>query len=115
MLLHRLLGAKPAAPEVDVAQVARERANGTIQIVDVREPDEWAAGHLPGAVLIPLGQLAFRKGELDPARPVVTICRSGNRSLTAAELLLKSGFRDVRSMAGGMIAWAKAGHPVSRS
>lgn len=107
-------GPENRAPETDIAQVAQARANGEVQIVDVREPDEWAAGHIPDAVLIPLGHLAFRHHELDPKRPVVAVCRSGNRSLVAAELLLNAGFSDVKSMAGGMIAWAQAGHPVTR-
>jgi rhodanese-related sulfurtransferase len=113
-VLQRLFGTGPTAPETDVPTLARERAAGTVQIVDVREPDEWAGGHIPGAVLIPLGQLGFRKGQLDPARPVVVVCRSGRRSLTGAEILLRAGFRDARSLVGGMVAWAGAGQPVAR-
>ena len=113
-MLGRLFGQAPQAPETDVATTARERAAGAIQIVDVREPDEWATGHIPGSVLIPLGELAARRGELDPARPVVVVCRSGSRSLTGADVLLGAGFKDAKSMAGGMIAWAEAGHPVER-
>jgi rhodanese-related sulfurtransferase len=113
-LIGAIAGKDKKAPETDVPQVVRDREAGTIQIVDVREPDEWAAGHIPAAVLIPLGHLAFRARELDPNRPVVTVCRSGNRSLTAADLLLKAGFQDVKSMAGGMIVWAGSGHPITR-
>ena len=113
-MLQRLFGIGPTAPETDVPALARERAAGTVQIVDVREPDEWAEGHIPEAVLIPLGQLPARTGELDPERPVVVVCRSGNRSLTGADILLRAGFRDAKSLAGGMIAWAQAGHPVVR-
>ncbi len=68
--------------------------------------DEWAAGHIPDAVHIPLGELPALQRELDPQRPVITVCRSGNRSLVAAEHLLAGGFRDVKSLAGGMKAWA---------
>jgi rhodanese-related sulfurtransferase len=114
-VLTRLLGAKPSVPEIDAATLAGDRAVGEdIQIVDVREPNEWAAGHLPGAVLIPLGELARRAGELDPARPVVVVCRSGNRSATATDLLRRGGFRDVKNLGGGMTAWARAGYPVVR-
>ncbi len=114
-MLHRLFGTKPAVPETDVATLARERALGNnVQIIDVREPDEFAAGHLPGARLIPLGQLPARTGELDPSQPIVVVCRSGNRSATATEFLLKCGFQNVRNLAGGMIAWVQAGHPVKR-
>lgn len=103
-----------AIPEVDVAHTVRARSAGTSQIVDVREPDEWAEGRIPGAVLIPLGDLAKRRGELDPARPVIAVCRSGRRSLFAAEDLLSAGFTDATSLAGGMIAWREAGQPVER-
>jgi rhodanese-related sulfurtransferase len=113
-VLQRLFGTGPTAPETDVPALARQLAAGPVQIVDVREPDEWAGGHIPEAVLIPLGQLAVRKGELDPGRPVVVVCRSGHRSLTGAVILLRAGFRDARSLAGGMIAWARAGHPMAR-
>jgi rhodanese-related sulfurtransferase len=114
-VLNRLFGMKPAVPEIDVATAARERAAGNgVQFVDVREPNEWAAGHIADAVLIPLGDLPHRARELDPERPVVVVCRSGNRSATATDFLLRSGFRDVRNLVGGMIAWAQAGHPVSR-
>ena len=114
-MLNQLLGAKPAVPEIVVATLAADRAAGKdIQIVDVREPNEWAAGHLPEAVLIPLGELGPRAGELDPARPVVVVCRSGNRSATAADLLIRSGFRDVKNLAGGMVAWTQAVYRVVR-
>jgi rhodanese-related sulfurtransferase len=112
--LNRLFGGGPHTPETDVTTLARARAAGNVQIVDVREPTEWAAGHMPGAILIPLGQLAQRARELDPGRPVVVVCRSGRRSLTGAEVLLRAGFKDAASLAGGMIAWADSGQPVVR-
>lgn len=104
----------PAPSEVTVEQFVRQWGPGEAQLIDVREPDEWAQGHPPRAVLIPLGELEARRSELDPARPVVTVCRSGRRSLTAAEILLKAGFRDVWNLAGGMIAWRAARMPVER-
>jgi hydroxyacylglutathione hydrolase len=103
-----------APSEVTVEQFVRQWDPGEAQLVDVREPNEWADGHAPRAVLIPLEQLAVRRGELDPTRPVVTICRSGRRSLTAAEILLEAGFHDVLSLDGGMIAWRAAQMPVER-
>jgi hydroxyacylglutathione hydrolase len=104
----------PMPPEVTVEQFVNEWSPDQAQLVDVREPDEWVEGHAPGAALIPLGELEARRGELDPAQPVVTVCRSGRRSLTAAEILLDVGFRDARSLAGGMVAWRDAGLPVER-
>ncbi len=76
------------------------------QLVDVRQPDEVATGTLPGAINIPLDVLPERIGELDPARRVVVLCRSGGRSTRAAELLTAAGFGDVVNLAGGMLAWA---------
>ena len=118
-MLNRLLragtGTGATAPETDVVQTVRARAAGTTQIVDVREPDEWAAGHIPGALNIPLGDLGRRKSELDAARPVITVCRSGRRSLIAAEELLTGGFTDAASLAGGMVAWENAKQPVEAS
>lgn len=74
------------------------------QIVDVREPFELFEGTLPGAVNIPLGDLPARIGELDPARPVLLLCRSGNRSGQAARWLARQGFADVVNLSGGMLA-----------
>jgi rhodanese-related sulfurtransferase len=100
-------------PEVDVAETARQLASGEAQIVDVREPEEWAEGRIAGAVLISLGELPNRLGELDPTRPAIAVCRSGQRSLWAAETLLANGFSEAASLRGGMIAWAQAGQPVA--
>lgn len=103
-------------PEIDAAATARaQAADRNLQIVDVREPDEWAGGHIAGALLIPLGQLPVRMRELDSARPVIVVCRSGNRSGKATQFLLQQGFRDVKNMAGGMLAWVQTRQPVARS
>jgi rhodanese-related sulfurtransferase len=93
---------------------ARRRARAGSLLLDVREPAEWAAGHAPGAVLIPLGQLAARLAELPRDREIVAVCRSGNRSGTATGLLRRAGFPRVVNMAGGMLAWSKLGLPVER-
>lgn len=81
------------------------------QIVDVRRPGEWGAGHIAGAVHIPLSQLPQRAGELDPARPVHLICASGFRSSIASSLLEQKGFARVTNVVGGMGAWAAAKMP----
>ncbi len=83
-----------------------------VQILDVREDGEWAAGHIDGAVHIPLGQLPQRIDELDAQRPVVTVCRSGGRAAKAADLLTSSG-RRAAVMDGGMQRWAREGLPSS--
>ena len=76
-------------------------------VLDVREPHEWEIVALEGATLIPLGNLPGRLGELDPARPIVTVCHRGSRSMRALELLRAAGFADVRSLKGGVDAWAR--------
>lgn len=76
------------------------------QLIDVRQPDEFASGSLPGARNLPLGDLAARAGELDPSRRVVLLCRSGARSGRAAEYLESIGFGDVVNLSGGMMATA---------
>lgn len=101
------------SPSVDVAQGAAMQNQGALMI-DVREPSEYAAGHAPGTQLIPLGQLERRLQELaaHKDKPVVLICRSGNRSGQAQEILAKAGFTKAINVEGGMNAWAKAGLPV---
>ena len=78
-----------------------------VQIVDVREPDEFTGslGHIPGARLLPLGALVARAEELSKERPIVTVCRSGARSAQASVLLHKAGFDRVANLAGGMLRW----------
>jgi rhodanese-related sulfurtransferase len=75
------------------------------QLVDVREPMEVAAGTLPGAINIPLGELPDRLHELDRRRPVVLLCRSGARSMQAARYLTANGFGDVVNLSGGLLAY----------
>ena len=73
-------------------------------IVDVREADEFAEGHIPGCTLVPLGTLSQRMGELPKDRQLIMVCRSGARSAMATQALKKAGF-DAVNMAGGMMAW----------
>jgi hydroxyacylglutathione hydrolase len=76
-----------------------------VQVVDVRNPAETAAGTIEGAVLVPLARLTARLGELDPDAPTVAYCASGYRSSTAASVLAASGFADVSDLLGGYEAW----------
>lgn len=83
-------------------------------LLDVREDDEWAAGHAPGAVHIPMGQIVQRIDELAtllPDRPVRVVCRSGGRSARVTAYLQQAGW-DVLNVDGGMRAWAAAGRPM---
>jgi sulfur dioxygenase len=91
-----------------------EEAPDTVQVIDVREPPEFAGplGHIRGATLIPLGDLARRIEEIDRTRPVVTVCRAGGRSAQAVAILQKAGFGEIANLAGGMLRWRADGHPV---
>ena len=83
-----------------------------VQLVDVRDEDEWRAGHIEGAVNIPEDDLAGRVGELERDRSVVTVCRAGTRSGRAAEWLRTQGF-DADSLDGGMLSWKWAGFAIT--
>lgn len=83
----------------------RAAAVAGLQVVDVRNPGEAAAGMIPGAVNIPVGQLPGRVGELDPAAPTVVYCAGGYRSSVAASVLRRNGFTDVSDILGGYNAW----------
>ncbi len=91
-----------------------EEHGAGVQVLDVREPDEFTGplGHIKGAILIPLGELAGRVGELDRERPVVAVCRAGSRSAQATAILLQNGFTEVANLTGGMLRWRAEGHPV---
>ena len=86
------------------------RSDGAI-VVDVREPGEYLGGHVPGATLVPMGQLPSRMSELPRGMPIYLICASGNRSLSTASYLTRAGY-DAHSVTGGTGAWARAGHPI---
>jgi len=93
---------------VDDLDAAR-KAGATV--VDVRESDEYAAGHVPGAQLLPLGVLPLRMQDLPRSEPVFVVCQSGGRSAQAAQLLDQAGL-DVRNVVGGTSAWVRSGRPV---
>ena len=88
------------------------RKDGTIML-DVREPNEWNLGHLPGAVHLPRGNLETRVEALIPRdTPVVVYCARGNRSALAADTMREMGYENVASMAGGWFAWMEVDGPV---
>ena len=80
-------------------------------LVDVREAYEWDAGHVAGAVHLPLDAMSDRLAEFPRDRRIVVVCRSGRRSARATELLTRSGF-DAVNLEGGLLAWAEAGLPL---
>jgi len=98
---------------IDAKTVNSLRGNPDVVLIDVRENDEYAAGHIPEATLIPLGQLSSRLNEIPKDKTVVAVCRSGNRSGQATQLLRQAGF-DAHNMDGGMISWEQAGFDIQR-
>lgn len=88
---------------------ARLEKGEKLRIVDVREPAEWASGHIPGAKLIPLGSVEQRFHEFDPQQETIVVCRSGNRSGLACEWLESKGCKVV-NMQGGMNMWTGVVH-----
>ena len=108
-----------AAPETTAgmsAEISVQEAYAYYQedtfILDVRTPEEWNEGHIPGATLIPLDQLENRLAELPQGEEIVVICRSGNRSAVGRDILLGAGFESVTSVAGGFNQWSANDYPV---
>jgi rhodanese-related sulfurtransferase/rubrerythrin len=89
----------------EVRKFIKEKDALEYNLVDVRQPVEYEEHHLPGAKLLPLGELANRMREIDPSRPTIVYCRSGNRSGAATTLLLSGGLQNVFNMEGGIRAW----------
>ena len=83
-------------------------------LVDVRTPNEFKGGHLPGAINIPLQQIAQRTDEIALDKPVVVVCASGNRSKSASNILARAGHKDVYNLSGGTMAWIRQGFPTRR-
>jgi rhodanese-related sulfurtransferase len=103
----------PQVIDVQTAQTLHAQQED-IFILDVREEAEYAEGHIPGATLIPLGQLPNRLSEVPPDKTIIAVCRSGNRSGKATDLLRAQGFDNVHNMQGGMLAWGEAGYDVEK-
>lgn len=93
---------KEISPE-EVEKLVNQKAD--IQFVDVREQEEYQAGHIPGVKLIPVSELENRKVEIDPEKEVVLICRSGKRSSLACNYLASHGYKRLNNMTGGMLGW----------
>lgn len=95
------------------ADEAYER-RGDVTFLDVREPDEWEAGHIEGAVHIPMGELSARQDEIPAADTLVVVCRSGNRSSMVTGALQRAGY-EAHNLDGGLASWAANDHPVVAS
>lgn len=99
-----------AVPEIDCPTLEGLLSAGCV-LVDVREPDEWADGHIDGAIHVPLATVPDRFGELPTDRPVYVVCAAGGRSARAAEFLRAQGV-DAVNVAGGTQAWIASGRAV---
>jgi sulfur-carrier protein adenylyltransferase/sulfurtransferase len=86
-------------------QMIEAAATDSVVLLDVRQPQEYVAGHIPGSKLIPLPDLIGRLKELDPSKPHIVYCAMGGRSRMAAQLLSGQGFREIFNLAGGFHAW----------
>lgn len=96
--------------DVTVTEALALIADGAL-LLDVREQDEWDAGHAPGATLLPMSELNARAGELPQDRQIVCVCHLGGRSAMVTQALNRAGWQVV-NLLGGMQAWQQAGHPV---
>ncbi|MCW5961215.1 MAG: rhodanese-like domain-containing protein [Pyrinomonadaceae bacterium] len=100
--------------ECTVLTLNEKLENDDINLLDVREPAEFAGGRIPGAKLLPLGELEKRQSEIDHSKPIYVMCRSGNRSAQAQQKLKKLGFTNVINVSGGFEAWKKHDLPFDR-
>lgn len=98
--------------ETDIDQLAAAIDGGAV-VVDVRETGEYAEGHVPGAVNIPMGHLTGHLDELDRSTVLHVICASGNRSAAMTDVLVAQGF-DAVNVAGGTGAWIRSGRPIKK-
>ena len=90
------------------------QSDTSIMLLDVREPNEYQTAHIPKSQLIPLGSLTQRIQELPATGKIIVICRSGNRSALAAQMIRNTGRNDVHNLIGGVIAWSKAKLPLEQ-
>jgi rhodanese-related sulfurtransferase len=95
-----------------IENAALESRAPDTMLIDVREPEEYAHGHVPGAINLPQAEIASRLDEVPRDRPVQVICQGGYRSLRSAQFLAQMGFTNVASVAGGTAAWQAGGHPL---
>ena len=110
------VGSLEKVPQMTSAELAQQLdGEASPVVIDVRERSEWDAGHIAGAVHVPLGQLTDRIGELERDRPVVLHCQSGGRSSVAASVLRAQGFTNVINLSDGFTGWQRRGLPVERS
>jgi rhodanese-related sulfurtransferase len=97
---------------ISVDEAYKLYQSGSAFFLDVREQSEWDEYHAPNTTLIPLGELAARVNEVPQDRPIVVVCRSGNRSDSGRDILLQAGYTNVTSMDGGLSTWRDKGYLI---
>ncbi|HEY7910116.1 MAG TPA: rhodanese-like domain-containing protein [Thermomicrobiales bacterium] len=105
-----MLTSTPAVPVIENAEA--ERRSPETVLIDVREPEEYAHGHVPGAINLPQAEIASRLDEVPKDRPVQMICQSGYRSLRSAQFLVQMGYDNITNVKGGTAAWRARGCPL---
>lgn len=115
MLLWPLIRGRTGGPSLSPLQATLMINREDAVVVDIREPEEYARGHIPNAKPIPLGQIDKRLSELEKykQKPLIVACGSGNRAPSACGTLRKAGFEKVFNLAGGVSAWEQAGQPLT--
>jgi len=111
MLLWPLVNRQMAGASVNTLTATRLMNDGAV-VIDVREPAEYAAGHIANSRNIPAAEIEKRAGELPANKPVVVLCESGSRAGRAAAALRRAGRADVVCLDGGLSTWRQAGLPV---
>jgi rhodanese-related sulfurtransferase len=108
------LAAEPAL--VPISQEAllerQQKGDETLYVLDVRSPEEYASGHVPGAINIPYDQIASRMAEVPKDQDVVLYCKSGRRAGIAAEVLAGQGYERLQHLEGDIVAWVEKGRPL---
>ncbi len=107
---------QPGEPfkRIDIETAKHMIAAGNVQIVDVRQPDEYAQGHVPGAILVPLNTVMSRIDQISADKDVILVCGVGERSAVAAEMAAAMGRTRLYNLEGGTVAWTKQGNPVEQ-
>lgn len=105
---------QPGEPfkRIDLETAKHMIAGGNVQIVDVRQPDEYAQGHLPGAILIPLNTVMSRIDQISATQDVIMVCGVGERSAVASEMAAAMGRTRLFNLEGGTTAWVRQGNPI---
>ena len=97
--------------EISVSELPTLVENGSL-VIDVREPDEYEAGHIPGAILVPLSTVLSSTNEFQSEETIYVVCRSGGRSMQACEMLHEAGITNVANVAGGTMGWIALGNEI---